>query len=248
MIGPFKASLKNLKCVFMMIDKFSKWIEYIPLTKASSEKAVEFLDQIIHRFGLPNSIIIDLGTQFTSSAFWDFCDERNIVVKYVSVAHPIANGQVERANDMILDALKKRLYRENKKAPNRWLKELPAVVWGLHTQPSRNTGASPYFMVYGAEVVLPADIAFRSPRVENFDEDRSDESRELEVNCSEARRLDSYVCTAKYLAVLHKYYSKNVKERFFVVGDLVLKWKTNQDGMHKLSSPWEGPFEVTEVT
>jgi hypothetical protein len=33
-----------------------------------------------------------------------------------------------------------------------------------------------------------------------------------------------------------------------VVGDLVLKWKTNQDGMHKLSSPWEGPFEVIEVT
>jgi hypothetical protein len=40
----------------------------------------------------------------------------------------------------------------------------------------------------------------------------------------------------------------NVKERFFVVGDLVLKWKTSQDGMHKLSSPWERPFEVTEVT
>jgi transposase InsO family protein len=111
-----------------MIDKFSKWIEYIPLTKASLEKAVEFLDQIIHRFGLPNSIITDLGTQFTGSTFWDFCDERSIVIKYVSVAHPKANGQVERANGMILDALKKRLYRENKKASGRWLKELPAVV------------------------------------------------------------------------------------------------------------------------
>jgi hypothetical protein len=40
-------------------------------------------------------------------------------------------------------------------------------------------------MVYGAEAVLPANIAFRSPRVKNFDKDRSDESRELEVNCSE---------------------------------------------------------------
>jgi transposase InsO family protein len=88
--------------------------------------AVEFLDQIIHRFGLPNSIIIDLGTQFTGSAFWDFCDERSIVVKYVLVAHPRANGQVERANGTILDALKKRLYRENDKAPSRWLKELPS--------------------------------------------------------------------------------------------------------------------------
>jgi hypothetical protein len=103
-------------------------------------------------------------------------------------------------------------------------------------------------MVYGVESVLRDDIAFRSPRVENFDKDRSDESRELEVNCSEERRLDLCVRTAKYLAVLCKYYNKNVKERFFVVGDLVLKWNTNQDGMHKLSSPWEGPFEVTEVT
>jgi hypothetical protein len=103
-------------------------------------------------------------------------------------------------------------------------------------------------MVYSAEAVLPTDIAFRSPRVENFDEDRSDEARELEVNCSEERRLDSYVHTAKYLAVLCRYYNRNVKARLFVVGDLVLKWKTNQEGMHKLSSPWEGLFEVIEVT
>jgi hypothetical protein len=117
MIGPFKPAPGNFKCVFMLIDKFSKWIEYMPLTKASSEKVIEFLDQIIHHFVLLNSIITDLGTQFTSSAFWDFCDERSIVVKYVSVAHPRANGQVKRANGMILDALKKRLYRKNDKAP-----------------------------------------------------------------------------------------------------------------------------------
>jgi hypothetical protein len=64
----------------------------MPLTKASSEKAVKFLDQIIHCFDLPNNIIIDLGTQFTDSAFWDLCDERSIVIKYVLVAHPRANG------------------------------------------------------------------------------------------------------------------------------------------------------------
>jgi hypothetical protein len=48
-------------------------------------------------------------------------------------------------------------------------------------------------MVYGTEAVLPADITFRSPHVENFDEDRSSEARELEVNCSEERRLNSCV-------------------------------------------------------
>jgi hypothetical protein len=110
-------------------------------------------------------------------------------VKYVSVAHPKANGKVKRANGMILDALKKRLYRKNDKAPGRWLKELLAVVWGLRTQPSHNTGAFPYFMVYDAKAVLPADIAFRSPHVQNFDEDKSDEARELKVNCSKERGL-----------------------------------------------------------
>jgi hypothetical protein len=44
MIGPFKLAPGNFKCVFVLIDKFSKWIEYMPLTTASSEKAIEFLD------------------------------------------------------------------------------------------------------------------------------------------------------------------------------------------------------------
>ena len=83
-------------------------------------------------------------------------------------------------------------------------------------------------MVYGTEAVLPVDIAFRSARVENFDKGRVNEVRELEVNSAEEKWLDSCVRTAKYLAVLRRYYNKNVKERFFVVGDLVLKWKTNR--------------------
>jgi hypothetical protein len=84
--------------------------------------------------------------------------------------------------------------------------------------------------------------------VANFDEDRSDEACELEVNCCEERRLDSCIRISKYLALLRRYYNGNVKERLFVVEHLVLKWKTNQESMHKLSSPWEGPFEVIKVT
>jgi hypothetical protein len=123
---------------------------------------------------------------------------------------------------MILDALKKRLYRANDKHPRRWLKELLSVVWGLRTQPSRNPGVSPYFMVFGSEAMLPADIAFQSPRVENHDEERSTEARKLEVSCAEEQCLDTYAHMAKYLEGLHRYYNRNVKDRVFMVGDLVL--------------------------
>ena len=166
MIGPFKPAPGNYKFVFVLIDKFSKWIEYMPLVKATFEKAVEFLNQTIHRL-----LALHCGN--------------------VSVAHPRANSQVERANGMIIDALKKRLYTENDRAPGRWMKELSAVIWGLRTQASRNTGVSPYFMVYGTEAVLPSDVTFGSPRVENFDQSSADIARELEINCMEERRLTS---------------------------------------------------------
>ena len=84
------------------------------LHRATAKKAVELFEDIIHRFGLPNSIITDLETTFTGHHFWDFYEDRCISVKYVSVAHPQANGQVERANGMILDALKKGSIRKKK--------------------------------------------------------------------------------------------------------------------------------------
>jgi hypothetical protein len=58
----------------------------------------------------------------------------------VFVAHPRANGQVKRANDMIIDGLKKRLYDENSKKGGKWIHELPHVIWGLRTQPSKAIG------------------------------------------------------------------------------------------------------------
>jgi len=103
-------------------------------------------------------------------------------------------------------------------------------------------------MVYGTEAVLPSDIAFRSPRVENFDQSTTDNARELEINCMEEKRLNLCLRTAKYLAAIKRYHNRNVKDRSFVVGDLVLRWKTSQEGMHKLSTAWEGPFVVAEVT
>jgi hypothetical protein len=69
MIGPFKPAPGGFRWVYVFIDKFSKWIEYKPLVQATAKKAGELLDDIIHRFGLPNSIITDLGSTFTGADF-----------------------------------------------------------------------------------------------------------------------------------------------------------------------------------
>ena len=115
----------GFRWVYVAIDKFSKWVEYKPLVQSATKKLAELFNDIIHRFGLPNSIITDLGSTFTSS---DFYEDRCISIKYVSVMHPRANGQVEQANNIILDALKKRLYEKDQKHLSKWLKELQAMV------------------------------------------------------------------------------------------------------------------------
>jgi transposase InsO family protein len=108
MIEPFKKAQGGYTHILVAIDKFTKWIEYNPIASLTSAKAVEFIQDIMFRFEIPNSIITDLGSNFTGSGFFDFCEQRSIQIKYASVAHPRANGQVERANEMILDVLKKR--------------------------------------------------------------------------------------------------------------------------------------------
>jgi hypothetical protein len=71
---------------------------------------------------------MDLGSNFTANQFWEFCENACIEFKYVSVAHPRANGQVKRANGMIIDGLKKRLYDENSKKGGKWIHELLHVI------------------------------------------------------------------------------------------------------------------------
>jgi ribonuclease HI len=60
MIGPFKKAQGGYTHVLVAIDKFTKWIEYKPIASLTSATAVEFVQDIIFRFGIPNNIITDL--------------------------------------------------------------------------------------------------------------------------------------------------------------------------------------------
>jgi hypothetical protein len=87
-----------------------------------------------------------------------------------------------------------------------------------------------------------------SPTVEQYDEGISEDSRRVDIDGLEEARYAALVQTARYLEGIRRYHDRNVKERSFNVGDLVLRRIQNTEGLHKLSSPWEGPFTVAKVT
>ena len=95
-----------------------------------------------------------------------------------SVAHPQSNGQAERANGLILSGIKPRLVEPLQRAPGAWIDELPAVLWSLRTTPNRSTGFTPFFLVYGAEAVIPSDIEFDAPRCALYTEEEAKQARD----------------------------------------------------------------------
>jgi hypothetical protein len=169
-VGALKKAKGGFEYIFIAIDKFTKWIEYKPLVKYNVAKAVEFIQDIMHRFGIPNRIITDLGSYFTAIEFRNWAQDCDINIDYASVAHPEATRQVERANALILAGLKPRLYEELEDYGSKWIEELPKVVWGLRTQVCRATRYSPFFLVYGSKVVLPADLIWTSPKIKQYKE------------------------------------------------------------------------------
>ncbi|WVZ76162.1 hypothetical protein U9M48_024159 [Paspalum notatum var. saurae] len=151
------------------------------------------------------------------------CADKSILVKYVSIAHPRAHGQ--------------------------WIRELPYVVCSLRMQPSKPlNGNTPFFMVYGSEAVLPSDLAFGAPRLTFKDIAKAKAARMEDLDLLEEERLNSVIQSARYQQTLRHYHDHNMRPRAFRIGDLVLCRVLKNVGSHKLSTPWEGPYIVTEVS
>ena len=127
------------------------------------------------------------------------------------------------------------------------MKELPSVVWSLRTTPSRATGFTSFFLVYGAEAVLPTDLEYGSPRTRAYTDQSNQASREESLDQLEEARDRALLHSARYQQSLRRYHARGVRSRDLQVGDLVLRLRQDARGRHKLTPPWEGPFVIAKV-
>ena len=78
------------------------------------------------------------------------------------------------------------------------LKNYPRL-YGGYGLISRATRYSPFFLVYGSEAVLPADLIWMSPRIEQYDEGEAEYTRRLELDSTEEVRVNATLQSARYL-------------------------------------------------
>jgi hypothetical protein len=134
-----------------------------------------------------------------------------IKLKFASVAHPKTNGQVEKANGLICNGIKKRLSAPFKKAKHAWVDELPSVLWSLRTTPNAATQETPFFLVHSVEVVLPVEITHEAPRIVAYDETTSTEALQDDVDALDKARDVALTRATQYQQNLRNYHSSRVR-------------------------------------
>ena len=95
-MGSFPRAVGGFEYLYVAIDKFTNWPKVEAVRKMMAQSAVKFFKGLVCCFGVPNRIITDNGTQFTSHAFIQYIEDLGRRVCFASVAHPRSNGQAER--------------------------------------------------------------------------------------------------------------------------------------------------------
>jgi hypothetical protein len=82
------------------------------------------------------------------------------------------------------------------------------MLWSLRTTPNRSTSLTPFFLVYGAEAILPSDVQYDSPRVEAYKEKDAEASRQLSMDLLEEEQDLAAQRSAIYQQNLRCYHSR----------------------------------------
>src|SRR5215216_1582249 len=158
MVGPLKGGSHKKKYLLVMVDKFTKWIEAKPVKTAEAGPVIDFISGVVHRYGVLHSIITDNGSNFIAEEVKTWCAQLGIKLDHASVYLPQTNGQVERANGLIMSGIKPRLVCSLRQSDKHWVEELDSVLWGLQTTPNRTTGYTPFSWCTAQKLSCPTTL------------------------------------------------------------------------------------------
>jgi hypothetical protein len=113
--------------------------------------------------------------------------------------------------------------------------------------PKQGHRVHPFFLVYGAEDILPTDLEYGSPRVRGYDEGANQRAREDSLDQLDEARTMALMHSARYQQALRCYQARKVRRRDFSEGDLLLRLRQDNRGHHKLLPLWERPYVVVKV-
>ena len=161
---------QGYKCLLVMIDTFTGWIEGFPIRTEKPEEVVknkqtnkQLLHEIIPRFGLPRSLQSDNGTSFTSKITQRVSRALGITYNLHCAWRPRSSGKVERDNQFLKSVIKK-ITQETSLG---WTDALPIALLCTHIALNEQIFLGPYDMLYGRPFVYVNDL-FLDPEAQTI--------------------------------------------------------------------------------
>ncbi|XP_070019996.1 uncharacterized protein [Nicotiana sylvestris] len=207
---------------------YQKQVEAVSYKAVTKKVVPDFVkDRIVFRFRVPESIITENATNLNSD---------------LMKAMPQMNGVVEAANKNIKKILRKMV--ENNK---QWHEKLPFALLGYRTTVCTLTWETPYLLVYGTEVVIPAEVEIPSLRIIHEAELSDAEwiwSRYEQLAFIDRKRMNAVCHSQHYQNRMSRAFNKRVKPRQFAPGQLVLKkiFSHQDEAKGKFSPNWQGSY------
>ncbi|KAL0895777.1 hypothetical protein ABMA27_011827 [Loxostege sticticalis] len=238
-LGPFVKSKRGNSYLLVIVDGFTKYVNITAVKDTKSQSSIRVIKEHMSHFGVPTRLISDKGTSFTSKVFKDFTSSYGIKHIINAVATPRANGQVERFNRTILDALSTSAHNKDDKS---WDECIHDIQVGLNTTIHKTTQKSPSELLFGFNVVSRTEGILNPIISDTTTLADSEELRNIRNRASERIKEQQLKDTERFNK--HRLTGKCYK-----VGDLVsVERQLPHDGKsQKLVVKFQGPYRVIKI-
>lgn len=235
-VGPLPENLDENRYILTLQCDLSKFVECYAIPNKEAETVAKiFVEQFILRYGIPEEIITDQGTEFLSLVFTNICKILKINKLHSTAYHHQTLGSLENSHKNLGAYLRIQI----SKYPESWSSWISFWSFAYNTTVHTETQYTPYELVFGKLCKLPSNISSHLDPLYNFDDYPLELKYRLQQACydvqnnlivSKNQRKDRY--DRKSNIVNYK------------VGDQVLV--TNETG-NKMQPLFKGPYEVVEV-
>lgn len=198
--------------------------------------AKTFCENFLTVFGSPESILTDLGSNFTSKVFNEICTLLKIKHLTTTAFHPQTNGALERSHKTLKEYL--RCFLDTDKY--NWDDMSHYAMFVYNTTPHCTTNFTPHELIFGQTAVIPSAIKREPEPSYNYDDYVSELKARFRLAHHIARKS---IMDAKQDS--KRLYDKKINPIDLQVGDMV--FLRNDSPKNKLDPMWNGPFEVIET-
>jgi transposase InsO family protein len=249
-IGPINPKTNHSKARYIITatDYLTCWAEATTVQDCSTDIVSRFIfGNIITWFGYPGSLTSDRGGHFISSTIEKLTTKFLIQHHKSSPYHPKSNGIVEVFNKILERGLTKFCCTNREY----WDDRVPIVLWAYMTTTKKLHKYIPFQLVYGKEVMVPAEFITPILYIAKITHMAEDES--VAYRLMDLKKLEEIRFLAEFHQTVEKErqkscHERNIKTKLFVQGDMVLLYEIRyQKHLGNLCMHWLGPFIVVEI-